>query len=49
MPITKRTRKQPSEPLHRRLVVTSFDAHFSVGVVSEKRDPERWASTSLTV
>lgn len=49
MPITKRARKQPSEPLHRRMVVTSWDAHFSVGVVNEKREPERWASTSLTI
>ena len=47
MPITKR--KPPVGPLHRTLAVTSWDAHFSVGVVSEKGDPERWASTSLTI
>ena len=49
MTITKRKGKQPVGPLHRRLTVTSWDTHFSVGVVSEKRDPERWVSTSLTV
>jgi hypothetical protein len=49
MPITKRNRKQPVGPLHRRLTVTSWDAHFSVGVLIEKRVPERWGSTALTV
>lgn len=49
MPITKRKGKQPVGPLHRRLIVTSWDTHFSVGVLSEKREPERWVSTSLTI